>query len=81
MTGVSYSLQTQAANAEALSLALQRAASVLASKSWSVRNFANVFHDAAVPGEQERVGEAFFAGGLPIGDFFSPEMFPFACAE
>ena len=51
MAGASYSLQTQAANAEALSLALQRAASVLASKSWSVRKFANAFYDPAVPGE------------------------------
>ena len=53
MADASDSLQTQAANAEALSLALQRAASVLASKSWSVRNFANAIHDAAVPGELE----------------------------
>ncbi len=53
MNGAPYSLRGQSANAETLALALQRAASLLASKSWSVRNFANAFHDAAVPGESE----------------------------
>ena len=53
MNGVSHSLHAQSANAETLTLALQRAASLLASKSWSVRKFANAFHDAAVPGESE----------------------------
>lgn len=73
MTGVSYSLQTQAANAEALSLALQRAASVLASKSWSVRNFANVFHDAAVPGEQATSFDSQSPDALlPYVERFSP---------
>ena len=51
MSSVSLPLQAQASNTEALILALQRAASVLASKSWSVRKFANAFHAPVVPGE------------------------------
>lgn len=51
MSCVSLPLQAQASNTEALILALQRAASVLASKSWSVRKFANAFHTPVVPGE------------------------------
>ena len=51
MSSVSLPLQAQASNTEALILALQRAASVLASKSWSVRKFANAFHAPGVPGE------------------------------
>ena len=73
MAGASDSLQTQAANAEALSLALQRAASVLASKSWSVRKFANVFHDAAVPGEQATSFDSQSPDALlPYVERFSP---------
>ena len=51
MSSGSFPLQAQADNAEALILALQSAASVLASKSWSVRKFANAFHAPGVPGE------------------------------
>ena len=73
MTGASYSLQTQAANAEALSLALQRAASVLASKTWSVRKFANAFHDADVPGEQATSFDNLSSEALlPYVERFSP---------
>lgn len=73
MAGASYSLQTQAANAEALSLALQRAASVLASKSWSVRKFANAFHDADVPGEQATSFDNLSSEALlPYVERFSP---------
>ena len=73
MAGASYSLPMQVANAEALSVALQRAASVLASKSWSVRNFANVFHDAAVPGEQATSFDSRSSDALlPYVERFSP---------
>ena len=73
MAGASYSLQTQAASAEALSLALQRAASVLASKSWSVRKFANAFHDADVPGEQATSFDNLSLEALlPYVERFSP---------
>ena len=73
MADASYPLETQAVNAEALSLALQRAASVLASKSWSVRKFANVFHDAAVPGEQATSFDSQSSDALlPYVKRFSP---------
>ena len=51
MSSVSFPSQAQTDKAERLTLALQRAASVLASKSWSIRKFANAFHAPVVPGE------------------------------
>ena len=63
----------QVANAEALSLALQRAASILASKSWSARKFANAFHDADVPGEQATAFDSQSSDALlPYVERFSP---------
>lgn len=73
MSGASYSLPMQVANAEALSLALQRAASILASKSWSARKFANAFHDADVPGEQATAFDSQSPDALlPYVERFSP---------
>ena len=73
MSGASYSLPMQVANAEALSLALQRAASILASKSWSARKFANAFHDVDVPGEQATAFDSQSSDALlPYVERFSP---------